>query len=130
MDRLWDRVEGDTSGCWIWTGSSTGTYGVIKVDGKQVYVHRLAYELLVGPIPEGMTIDHLCLVELCCNPTHMEVVTRAENQRRAKALVVACPAGHLYDEANTYITSTGARECRTCNRIRALARYHERKKAA
>lgn len=48
-----------------------------------VLVHRYAYELLVAPIPEGMTIDHLCLVKQCVNPQHMEVVTRGENTRRA-----------------------------------------------
>ncbi|GAA3948055.1 hypothetical protein GCM10022383_27280 [Microbacterium soli] len=73
-------------GCWEWSGtiSSTG-YGQVKIDGRHVAVHRLSYELHVGPIPDGLVIDHLCSNRKCANPAHLEAVTQAENVRRARA---------------------------------------------
>jgi HNH endonuclease len=69
--------------CWLWSGARTAAgYGARWLDGRTRYVHRLSYEALVGPIPEGLTIDHLCHNRACCNPAHMEVVTRSENGRR------------------------------------------------
>lgn len=76
----------DLGNCWIWTGSPDGRgYGQIKVDGRFVMAHRFGYELLVGPIPTDLTIDHLCMVKLCVRPTHLEPVTGEENTRRAIA---------------------------------------------
>lgn len=83
-ERLWSRVR-KTPACWLWTGRvETSGYGRIQAAGtrRRFFVHRLAYELLVGPIPVGMTIDHLCMERTCVNPAHMEVVTRAENTAR------------------------------------------------
>lgn len=83
-DRLADRYDIDTAtGCWNWKGrpNSRG-YGRINFVGKRVFAHRAMYETLVGPIPEGLTIDHLCRNKLCVNPAHMEPVTAAENTRR------------------------------------------------
>jgi hypothetical protein len=72
--------------CWLWTGAVTSSgYGSFAYQGRTQSTHRLAYELLVGPIPDGLTIDHLaepCGNKLCCNPVHMEPVTRLENYRR------------------------------------------------
>lgn len=74
------RREGD---CLRWTGSRTPAgYGQMSVAGRLVGVHRVAYELAVGPVPEGLEIDHLCRVRDCINPDHLEVVTHAENVRR------------------------------------------------
>lgn len=71
----------DLGECWIWTGkTSVRGYGVFR--STQQYAHRYAYESRVGPIPPGLTIDHLCRVTNCVNPTHLEPVTRAENTRR------------------------------------------------
>lgn len=76
------------SGCWRWTGTSARTlgYGRIKVDGRPQYVHRLAYELWVGPIPDGLVIDHViargCVHKDCIRPWHLEAVIIAENGRR------------------------------------------------
>jgi len=77
-----------TDGCWLWTGvqHKTRRYGRFYVGGRGgrfVQAHRWAYEHYVGPIPSGLTIDHLCMVRECVNPAHMEPVTQAENNRRA-----------------------------------------------
>jgi hypothetical protein len=74
------------SGCWIWQGTVTRAgYGIITLAGKRTTgAHRWAYELLAGPIPEGLTLDHLCYVPLCVNPAHLEPVTRDENKRRSR----------------------------------------------
>lgn len=71
-------------GCWPWIGGrNTSGYGVIRRDGKPQQAHRVVYELLEGPIPEGHEPDHLCRNRACVNPAHFEIVTHAENGRRA-----------------------------------------------
>lgn len=83
-DRIWKHVE-KTDGCWLWTGGTTtagyGVYSVVK--GEMTTAHRIVYELLVGPIPEGMQLDHLCRVRRCVRPEHLEPVTPLVNTRRA-----------------------------------------------
>lgn len=81
---FWDRVDKDgPGGCWIWTGSVEGKgYGHPTIAGKKHPAHRLAYELLVGPVPEGLHLDHLCRVRRCVNPEHLEPVTSRENSLR------------------------------------------------
>ena len=83
---LRERVEAriDRSGdCWVWTGSRTGAgYGQVWSRRGNRGVHRIVYEQLVGPIPDGLVIDHLCRNRSCCNPAHLEPVTMAENVRR------------------------------------------------
>jgi hypothetical protein len=114
----------DRSGqCWMWTGLVLPCgYGRLSVDGKQVYAHRYSYEQTVGPIPEGLELDHLCRVRACVNPNHLEPVTRRENIRRGVSVVAAnavkthCRNGHPFDEANTYIRANGGRECRPCRK--------------
>lgn len=101
-------------------------YGQISdAAGKSTYAHRAMYEFMVGPIPDGLVLDHLCRNPPCVNPAHLEPVTRRENSRRGLKGVMRthCAHGHLLDEANTY-TYKGARQCRTCNRA-AVARYKE-----
>jgi len=85
-DRFWDKVV-KTSSCWVWIGAGggrLGEYGVFKPEPHVAFkAHRYAYELLRGPIPDGLTLDHLCRVTRCVNPDHLEPVTLAENVRRA-----------------------------------------------
>jgi hypothetical protein len=106
--------------CWNWTGTGTKHgYGQVSVDGVHRYAHRVSYELHRGPIPDGLTIDHLCRNRRCVNPAHLEPVTQAENTRRAADAVEICPAGHAYDAVNTYVHPTsGYRQCRACDRER------------
>jgi hypothetical protein len=114
--------------CWIWTGAvSSSGYGVIGRGRKGegfAFTHRAAWELLVGAIPPDLILDHLCRVKTCCNPDHLEPVTRAENARRgargpgwAARQITHCVHGHEFTAANTMICRT-QRRCRTCDRAR------------
>lgn len=126
--KVWVDLE---THCWIWTACRTwGGYGLFGVNGKNVLAHRLSYKMILGEIPEGMQLDHLCRNRLCVSPDHLEPVTCRENLVRgdtlmaANLLVTECPQGHEYTELNTYVTKKGARQCRAC----ARARYHRNKK--
>jgi hypothetical protein len=118
--RFWLLVDRSTpSGCWSWIGATTrGGYGSFKFNDVTSSAHRIAYEYRHGAIPDGLEIDHLCSNRSCVNPAHLEPVTRLENVRRGNgAQRVVCPAGHKYDEANTY-HCRGKRYCRTCRSAR------------
>lgn len=135
--RLWGRVDRSApNGCWEWLGAcGGGGYGQINVDSKPRRAHRVAYELLVGPIPAGLELDHLCRNPRCVNPDHLEPVTGRENLMRAAASQAAqnaakthCPQGHPYDMINTRFKRGRypARVCRECTREAA----RETRKAA
>jgi hypothetical protein len=110
------------SKCWTWTGAiNSSGYGHAWSAGKMVAVHRVAYETLVGPIPAGLDIDHLCRNRACYNPTHLEPVTRQENARRGAVLITHCPAGHAYEGANLYVDPEGHRRCRDCRNTKKRA---------
>jgi hypothetical protein len=106
---------------------------LFKGSGGHPYVHDLAYELLVGSIPEGMEPDHLCRNRACVKaianeqgPAHLELVTPKVNCERGEtgqnnARKTHCPQGHLYNEANTYRDKKGIRHCRICDRERKRA---------
>lgn len=137
IERLLEKVVKRPSGCWLYTGQTNAKgYGRIKHQGRTVRAHRVAYEVLVGPIPDGLTLDHTCRVRNCINPQHLEPVTAQENTRRrvparANSFCKAkthCPAGHAYDTANTYRNKQGSRVCRACRRASQRA-YEARKKA-
>ncbi len=82
-EKFWARVR-KTESCWFVGVSSHDTYTrARREDGSSVSAHRFAYESLVGPVPAGLELDHLCRVKGCVNPEHLEVVTRGENVRRA-----------------------------------------------
>lgn len=129
-ERFAAKFEQSESGCWDWRASTdAGGYGQMRVgprgSSRLRPAHRLAYELLVGPIPEGLDLDHLCRNRRCVNPAHLEPVTRSENLRRGarSALATHCPRGHAFDDENTLRTSRGHRYCRTCNREACKARH-------
>lgn len=134
-DRLRERVVVDQeSQCWLWQGSISpdNGYGRVfvgsKTDGtnRLASVHRVAYEAFVGPIPEGLTIDHVkargCRHRHCINPEHLEAVTRGENSLRGdgpaaqNARKTHCNQGHPLSGENVRVTQRGHRHCRTCER--------------
>ena len=85
-DRFWAKV--DKSGdCWLWTaGTMPRGYGMFTPHGRgsQTYAHRFSYELVNGPVPEGMVVRHTCDVRNCVNPSHLDVGTQADNLRDMK----------------------------------------------
>ena len=125
--RFWRYVD-KTETCWLWTGARSRGYGrfvVAQRPTKLVIAHRFAYEQLVGPIAEGLTIDHLCRVKHCVRPDHLEPVTMRVNVLRntgpsaINAAATHCVHGHPFDEANTLIKIKAGHQtrcCRTCNR--------------
>lgn len=112
--------------CVIWTAGNTGRYGVMWHDGKQRYAHRVIYEWLVGPIPDGYEIDHLCRVTLCVNPDHLEAVTPEENRRRAAP--THCAKGHERTPENT-IGSGRQSRCKICRNDWKRRAYHAESEA-
>lgn len=121
MAKFWRKVRhAGESGCLEWQGATSAGYGHIRRDGRAQLVHRYIYEQVIGPIPDGMQIDHLCRNRLCVNIEHLEPVTQAENLRRQGAAVTHCPRGHAYTPENTYLRPgrTSGRVCRTCARER------------
>lgn len=139
-DYLLARVEKTGDGCWLWTGYvNREGYGVASLGRTRVArAHRLAYELFIGPIPDGLTIDHLCHGEdslcpggvcdhrKCVNPAHLEPVPSGVNTMRGRTVTALnatrthCPAGHEYTEANTRRTQKG-RSCKACQSERVAA---------
>lgn len=133
----------DPTGCWIWLGAVTSAgYGNIYLGGGRANpryetAHRHIYETFIGPVPAGLDLDHLCRIRQCCNPDHLEPVTRRENLRRGGVLDAlrsitlqrkqrtVCGRGHELDESNLYLYR-GLRHCRACKHLR----YHERKLTA
>lgn len=134
-ERFWAKVQrGAADECWVWLASRTSTgYGQFFVEKGPRKAHRVAYELTKGQIPDGLHIDHLCRTPLCVNPDHLELVTLAENNRRAAPfrayrLKTHCRSGHEFTAANVYWDPTrNYRRCRTCERVNRLASYHRRK---
>ncbi len=137
--RFWRKVQ-KTETCWLWTGHCTaGGYGTFSLERRSVFAHRFAYELVVGPIPEGLTLDHRChnedrscpagdgcLHRRCVRPDHLEPATMGQNVRRGnpggwtagrRAARTHCKRGHLLSEANVTLGADGGRRCRLCREL-------------
>jgi hypothetical protein len=125
LDRMADKFTvGD--GCWLWTGAKTPYgYGKILTFRSIRVAHRVLYEALVGPVPEGMELDHLCRTPACVRPDHLEPVSHRENISRA-LWKTHCVRGHALTNANTYRYSYG-RVCRLCQLESTRKRYAKRK---
>ncbi len=121
--KIANRIQ-KTKDCWFWIGSLTQQgYGRMWVKSRNStnYAHRIVYELLVGPIPEGLTIDHLCRNKLCVNPEHMEAVSSRVNALRGygppaiNARKRRCHKGHLFNDKNVMLVRGGRkRQCKIC----------------
>lgn len=140
-ERFWRQIDTQgPRGCWLWTGATKNHngYGALTLRGTPrsvILAHRFAYELLVGPIPDGLQLDHLCRVRHCVNPDHLEPVTQAENVRRGispsavQARKTHCKNGHEFTPENTYVNrNRNERVCRLCMN-RAQREYQQRKRA-
>jgi hypothetical protein len=121
---FWERVI-PTGFCWEWNSTLTNEgYGVFTEARRQFKAHRRSYELLLGPIPDGLHLDHLCRNRKCVNPDHLEPVTSKVNALRGfspmakTARKTHCTKGHEYTPENTRICPDGGRDCRTCDRDR------------
>lgn len=120
VERLMRRVR-RSDGCWEWQGNLGigGRYGSIKDEGRDRPVHRVAYEALVGVVPDGMELDHLCRNTRCVRPDHLEPVSHRENVRRGdgwagvNARKSLCLRGHPLPEARG-----DERTCRECANLR------------
>lgn len=136
-ERFMARVK-KSDGCWLWTGGKRGRpgaqYGKYMMDGKLTGAHRISYQLFVGPIPEGMTIDHICRTTLCVRPDHLRVLTLVENIMIGTALPALnarkthCIHGHPFDDQNTkhHSRSSGKkqRRCCICTHAAQAKRYY------
>lgn len=125
-ERFWPKVDRDgPGGCWLWTAGTVHGYGSFAMpgmEGGKARAHRVAYEMLVGPIPEGLVLDHLCEVKACVNPAHLEPVTHAVNtQRGPRGRKTHCPHGHTLDGVRRDRAKDGSvrirRYCRECKRV-------------
>jgi hypothetical protein len=139
FEKFWSKVNKDgpipdhkpeLGPCWVWTGSILPQgYGVFRFHteiytSRQLLTHRMAYELLKGPIPDEKSLDHLCRNRPCCNPSHLEPVTTGENVRRGRSFTgvnlqkTHCPRGHILGGDNLSKTKMkiGKRSCLICER--------------
>lgn len=131
LPRILERHIDKTDGCWNWIAArSSGGYGRVSrwSNGRQhdIVAHRVVYEALVGHIPDGLTLDHLCRNRRCVNPSHLEPVTRGENVLRGETIAsrnlakTICVRGHSLSPENVYFqrSQPRMRRCRECNRMR------------
>ena len=146
-DRLVEKVafpedpEAFWTGCWLWTGALNNKGYPTSWDGtKAAYAHRLSFSLWRGPIPDGLTIDHLCFTPRCINPLHLDACTHAENVERSRVAgrqaqahwarkKTHCKHGHPFDLLNTRWVD-GRRHCRACRKEIDRRNQAKRKRAS
>lgn len=124
LERFTEKYEiNPDTGCWEWTAATNNSgYGMFD----HQLVHRYAYEAMVGSIPPGLTIDHLCRVRNCVNPAHLEAVTSQVNILRGNTLAAAnaakteCPQGHPLIDENILKSKLPKRACKTCHNTQRL----------
>ena len=150
VDRVFARIEKQPdNGCWVWPGAIASGYGRVgwRENGAADWaaVHRVVWQELRGPVPDGADLDHLChdpsacrvakdcQHRKCCNPDHLEPVSRKENLARggtipaANSIITECPSGHSYSGTNVFTDKEGRRYCRECVRARNREYYHKNK---
>ena len=141
QERLWSKVikSNEPSGCWLWKDKlSKAGYAYFWVGedgkkGKNIPAHRVLYELVIGKIPAGYDLDHLCRNPACVRPDHQEPVTHRINLLRGigiasrNAKVTHCPHGHLYNEQNTVHDKRGYRICHIC-RLESLHQFRNKQR--
>ena len=128
-DSFLKRVNIHPDGCWEWTGATdTSGYGRYRYGGRHEPTHRLLWKLTVADVAGDLELDHLCRNRVCCNPDHLEPVSRRENTLRGEgptavlARKTHCKRGHPLSGANLYTYPNGKRLCRECERMRKRAR--------
>jgi len=124
-ERLMEKVRVEPSGCWVWTACLSNGYGIFYGGvGRSSRAYRLSYEEHVGPIPDGLCLDHLCRNRACVNPAHLEPVTSRENTLRGESHIARqaaqthCLHGHPLSGDNLYAKKRGSstiRICRECD---------------
>lgn len=135
LEQLEDKFLID-DGCWEWTAAKqVGGYGVLNVAGRTTLAHRVVYELLVGPVPEGTEIDHLCRNRACVRPDHLDPVSKKVNIARGASLPADnarkthCIRGHEFTPENLGKFVDGWRRCRICHAERER-RYRAKRRAS
>jgi hypothetical protein len=149
--RYWEKVlKGEPGECWTWQGyidSKGNGYGQFWDGAKLLKAHRYSYEIVNGPIPAGMVIDHVCHNDsgceevpckhrACVNPDHLEAVTQSVNSIRGRSgnhqsAKTRCPSGHEYTPDNIYLRNAGKhRICKACHLIKTSNYYQSKRKAA
>lgn len=138
----WDRfmafvMPEPNSGCWLWSGAGSNLrngYGSFWNGKRVISAHRYSYEHFKGPIPEGLTIDHLCRVKFCVNPAHLEAVTNKVNQLRSDSPFAEnsrkthCKHGHELTGENTTVRRGEygtERQCKICQKRRTTVHRHK-----
>ena len=137
--RFWEKVVNGENGCWRFTGCiNLWGYGTMKINGRSFLAHRLAFLEIVGDIPDGLVLDHLCRQRDCVNPRHLEPVTIQENIMRGfgacaqYARRTHCSRGHGLSPENIYPTkNTKHRRCKECHKMRGkLDKYKVSRRVA
>lgn len=130
-EKFWSKVSPEpNTGCWLWGGDTNGKYASIGVHKNKktvrIYAHRLSYEMFIGPIPDGLEIDHKCRMKMCVNPEHLRAVTPRENMmlipsgmRGNNQIKDHCKRGHPFVGSNLRFDPTGHAVCRACSKMHA-----------